>query len=80
MRLQIIAYETGPHPHGRPARWIVLCRGLTDAAERQMRAIIDEIMQVGVSRAIESGPQQRLMRSALQEEQRIAQVRKLLLG
>ena len=54
---------------------------LTDAAERHMRAIIDEIMHVGVSRAIESGlVQQRIMRSALQEEQRIASGEKVIVG
>ena len=65
------------------ARWVIhYVEALTDAAERQMRAIIDEIMQVGVSRAIESGLVQRrlMLRSALQEEQRIASGEKVIVG
>jgi methylmalonyl-CoA mutase N-terminal domain/subunit len=46
-----------------------------------MRTIIDEIMHVGVSRAIESGlVQQRIMRSALQEEQRLALGERVIVG
>jgi methylmalonyl-CoA mutase N-terminal domain/subunit len=78
---QIIAYETGLTRTADPLAGSYYVEALTDAAERQMRAIIDEIMQVGVSRAIESGlVQQRLMRSALQEEQRIASGEKVIVG
>jgi methylmalonyl-CoA mutase, N-terminal domain len=78
---QIIAYETGLTRTADPLAGSYYVEALTDAAERQMRAIIDEIMQVGVSRAIESGlVQQRLMRSALHEEQRIASGEKVIVG
>jgi methylmalonyl-CoA mutase N-terminal domain/subunit len=78
---QIIAYETGLTRTADPLAGSYYVEALTDAAERQMRAIIDEIMQVGVSRAIESGlVQQRLMHSALQEEQRIASGEKVIVG
>jgi methylmalonyl-CoA mutase N-terminal domain/subunit len=78
---QIIAYETGITRTVDPLAGSYYVEALTDAAERHMRAIIDEIMHVGVSRAIESGlVQQRIMRSALQEEQRIASGEKVIVG
>jgi methylmalonyl-CoA mutase len=78
---QIIAYETGITRTADPLAGSYYVEALTDAAEQQMRAIIDEIMRVGVSRAIASGlVQQRIMRSALQEEQRIASGAKVIVG
>jgi methylmalonyl-CoA mutase N-terminal domain/subunit len=78
---QIIAYETGLTRTADPLAGSYYVEALTDAAEQQMRAIIDEIMRVGISRAIESGlVQQRIMRSALQEEQRIASGEKVIVG
>jgi methylmalonyl-CoA mutase cobalamin-binding domain/chain len=54
---------------------------LTNAAEQKMREIIDEVMQVGVSRAIEAGlVQERIMRSALLEEQRMTSGEKVVVG
>jgi methylmalonyl-CoA mutase N-terminal domain/subunit len=78
---QIIAYETGITRTADPLAGSYYVEALTDTAERQMRAIIDEIMQVGVSRAIEGGlVQQRIMHSALLEEQRIAAGEKVIVG
>src|SRR5262249_62357426 len=54
---------------------------LTQAAEQHMRAIIDEVLQMGVSKAIASGwVQERIMRSALREEQRLASGEQVLVG
>jgi methylmalonyl-CoA mutase N-terminal domain/subunit len=54
---------------------------LTNMIEEQMRAIIDEVLQTGVSRAIESGlVQERILRSGLQEEQRLAAGEQVLVG
>jgi methylmalonyl-CoA mutase N-terminal domain/subunit len=78
---QIIAYETGITRTADPLAGSYYVEALTDTAERHMQAIIDEIMHVGVSRAIESGlVQQRIMRSAVQEEQRIAAGDKVIVG
>jgi methylmalonyl-CoA mutase N-terminal domain/subunit len=78
---QIIAYETGLTRTADPLAGSYYVEALTDAAEQQMRAIIDEIMRVGISRAIASGlVQQRIMRSALQEAQRIASGEKVIVG
>jgi methylmalonyl-CoA mutase len=78
---QIIAYETGITRTADPLAGSYYVEALTETAERQMRVIIDEIMHVGVSRAIESGlVQQRIMRSALQEEQRLASGEKVIVG
>ena len=78
---QIIAYEGGLGHTVDPLAGSYYVEALTEAAETQMRALIDEIMQVGVSRAIESGlVHERIMRSALQEEQRIASGDKVIVG
>src|SRR3989442_14800424 len=46
-----------------------------------MRAIIDEVLQMGVSKAIASGlVQERILRSALREEQRLASGEQVLVG
>ncbi|MEE9146458.1 MAG: protein meaA [Candidatus Tectomicrobia bacterium] len=78
---QIIAYETGITRTVDPLAGSYYVESLTNDAERQMRDIIDEVMQVGVSRAIETGlVQERIMRSALREEQRIASGEKVIVG
>ncbi|MEE8304215.1 MAG: protein meaA, partial [Candidatus Tectomicrobia bacterium] len=78
---QIIAYEGGLTRTADPLAGSYYVEALTDAAEQQMREIIDEIMTVGVSRAIESGlVQERIMRSAMQEEQRLASGETVLVG
>jgi methylmalonyl-CoA mutase cobalamin-binding domain/chain len=78
---QIIAYEGGLTRTADPLAGSYYVESLTDAAEQQMREIIDEVMAVGVSRAIESGlVQERIMRSAMQEEQRLASGETVLVG
>jgi methylmalonyl-CoA mutase N-terminal domain/subunit len=78
---QIIAYEAGMTHTADPLAGSYYVEALTDSIEGQMRAIIDDIMQVGVSKAIESGlVQQRIMQSALQEERRIASGDKVIVG
>ncbi len=78
---QIVAYETGIARTADPLAGSYYVEALTDAAEQQMREIIDEVMQVGVSRAIETGlVQERLMRSALREEERVESGEKVIVG
>lgn len=78
---QIIAYEAGMTHTADPLAGSYYVETLTDTIEQQMRAIIDEIMPVGVSKAIESGlVQQRIMQSALQEEQRVEAGAKVIVG
>lgn len=78
---QIIAYEGGLTRTADPLAGSYYVESLTDAAEQKMRQIIDEIMAVGVSRAIESGlVQERIMRSAMQEEQRLESGDTVLVG
>ena len=78
---QIIAYEAGLTRTVDPLAGSYYVESLTNAAEQKMREIIDEVMQVGVSRAIETGlVQERIMRSALLEEQRMASGEKVVVG
>ncbi len=78
---QIIAYETGITRTADPLAGSYYVESLTNAAEQHMREIIEEVMQVGVSRAIETGlVQERIMRSALREEQRMASGEKVVVG
>ena len=70
---QILAYESGITKTVDPLAGSYYVETLTQAAEQHMRAIIDEVLQMGVSKAIASGlVQERIMRSALREEQRLA--------
>lgn len=78
---QIIAYEAGLTRTVDPLAGSYYVESLTNAAEQKMCEIIDEVMQVGVSRAIETGlVQERIMRSALLEEQRMASGEKVVVG
>lgn len=78
---QIIAYEAGLTHTVDPLAGSYYVESLTNAIERQMRDLIDEIMRVGVSRAIESGLiQERILRSALREEQRLASGETVVVG
>lgn len=78
---QIIAYEAGMTRTADPLAGSYYVEALTNAAEQQMREIIDEILQVGVSKAIASGlVQERIMRSALREEQRLASGEQVVVG
>jgi methylmalonyl-CoA mutase cobalamin-binding domain/chain len=78
---QIIAYESGITKTVDPLAGSYYVETLTRAAEQQMRAIIDEILRVGVSKAVESGlVQERILRSALREEQRLASGEQVLVG
>lgn len=78
---QIIAYEAGMRHTVDPLAGSYFVESLTNTAEQQMRAIIEEILAVGVSRAIESGMiQERIMRSALKEEQRLTSGDKVVVG
>jgi methylmalonyl-CoA mutase N-terminal domain/subunit len=78
---QILAYETGITRTADPLAGSYYVESLTHAAEQQMREIIDEVMQVGVSRAIETGlVQERIMRSALREERRVETGEKVIVG
>src|SRR5204862_3667490 len=78
---QIVAYESGITKTADPLAGSYYVETLTNAAEQQMRKIIDEVLQIGVSKAIESGlVQERIMRSALREEQRLASGEQVLVG
>jgi len=78
---QIIAYESGITKSVDPLAGSYYVETLTHAAEQQMREIIDAVCQMGVSKAIESGlVQERIMRSALREEQRIAAGEQVIVG
>jgi methylmalonyl-CoA mutase cobalamin-binding domain/chain len=78
---QIIGYEAGLTRTADPLAGSYYVESLTNAAEQKMREIIDEVMQVGVSRAIETGlVQARIMRSALLEEQRLEAGDKVVVG
>src|SRR5438552_6882482 len=78
---QIVAYESGITKTADPLAGSYYVETLTQAAEQYMRAIIDEVLQMGVSKAIESGlVQERIMRSALREEQRLASGEQVLVG
>jgi methylmalonyl-CoA mutase, N-terminal domain len=78
---QIIGYEAGLTRTADPLAGSYYVESLTNAAEQKMREIIDEVMHVGVSRAIETGlVQERIMRSALSEEQRLASGEKVVVG
>ena len=78
---QIVAYESGMTKTVDPLAGSYYVEALTNAAEQQMRAIIDEVLQLGVSQAIESGlVQERIMRSALREEQQIASGKQVMVG
>ncbi len=78
---QIIAYETGITKTVDPLAGSYYVETLTHEAEQQMRAIIDEVLQLGVSQAIASGlVQERIMRSALREEQRLESGEQVLVG
>jgi methylmalonyl-CoA mutase N-terminal domain/subunit len=78
---QIIGYEAGLTRTADPLAGSYYVESLTNAAEQKMREIIDEVMQVGVSRAIETGlVQERIMRSALLEEQRLEAGEKVVVG
>ncbi len=78
---QILAYESGITRTADPLAGSYYVESLTNAAEQQMREIIDEVMQVGVSRAIETGlVQERIMRSALREEQQVEAGEKVIVG
>ncbi|WP_256872808.1 protein meaA [Candidatus Entotheonella palauensis] len=78
---QIIGYEAGLTRTVDPLAGSYYVESLTNAAEQKMREVIDEVMQVGVSRAIETGlVQERIMRSALLEEQRMESGEKVVVG
>ena len=78
---QIVAYEAGMRHTIDPLAGSYYVESLTNMIEEQMRAIIDEVLQIGVSRAIESGlVQERILRSGLQEEQRLAAGEQVLVG
>lgn len=78
---QIIGYEAGLTRTADPLAGSYYVESLTNAAEQKMREIIDEVMRVGVSRAVETGLiQERIMRSALQEEQRMESGEKVVVG
>ena len=78
---QIIGYEAGLTRTVDPLAGSYYVESLTNAAEQKMREIIDEVMRVGVSRAIETGlVQERIMRSALLEEQRMESGEKVVVG
>jgi methylmalonyl-CoA mutase N-terminal domain/subunit len=78
---QIIAYESGMTKTIDPLAGSYYVETLTQAAEQHMRAIIDEVLQMGVSKAIASGlVQERILRSALREEQRLASGEQVLVG
>lgn len=78
---QIIGYEAGLARTADPLAGSYYVESLNNAAEQKMREIIDEVMQVGVGRAIESGlVQERIMRSALLEEQRMESGEKVVVG
>jgi methylmalonyl-CoA mutase cobalamin-binding domain/chain len=78
---QIIAYESGLTKTVDPLAGSYYVETLTQAAEHHMRTIIDEVLQMGVSKAIASGlVQERIMRSALREEQRLASGEQVLVG
>ena len=78
---QIIGYEAGLTRTVDPLAGSYYVESLTNAAEQQMCEIIDEVMQVGISRAIETGlVQERIMRSALLEEQRLASGARVVVG
>src|SRR5439155_25536421 len=78
---QIIAHESGITKTIDPLAGCYYVETLTQAAEQHMRAIIDEVLQMGVSKAIASGlVQERIMRSALREEQRLASGEQVLVG
>ena len=78
---QIIAYESGITKTVDPLAGSYYVETLTHAAEQHMRAIIDEVLQMGVSQAIASGlVQERILRSALHEEQRLASGEQVLVG
>ena len=67
---QIIAYESGITKTD-PLAGSYYVETLTQAAEQHMRAIIDEVLQMG-AKAIASGlVQERIMRSALCEQRRL---------
>ncbi len=76
---QIIGYEAGLTRTADPLAGSYYVESLTNAAEQKMREIIDEVMRVGVSRAVKTGLiQERIMRSALLEEQRLESGEKVL--
>jgi len=78
---QIIAYESGITKTVDPLAGSYYVETLTQAAEEHMRAIVDEVLQLGVSKAIESGlVQERILRSALHEAQRLASGEQVLVG
>src|SRR5919202_368479 len=78
---QIIAYESGMTKTIDPLAGSYYVETLTQAAEQHMRAIIDEVLQMGVSKAIASGlVKERILRSALREEQRLASGEQVLVG